>query len=114
MSYTELVELLHSGNGPGITCDHELEVIRAGEVSGTSRMGCTVEPAHVHTEKPYNPCGYRVSSYLWLRNNTVADIQQWQIYNGESAGVWRGYHTLFERVFFVKMTVLENAAIIHT
>ena len=62
--YIALVELLHSSNVLGITCDHKLEVIRAGEVSGTSRMGCMVEPAHVHTEKPYNPCGYRVSSYV--------------------------------------------------
>ena len=33
-------------------------------------MGCIVEPAHIHTERPYNPCGYRVSSYLWLRYNS--------------------------------------------
>ena len=74
------IELLHSSNEPGITCDHRLEVVRAGAMcSGTSRMGCMVEPAHMHTERPYNPCGYRVFS-------SVANIQQWRENNGASAG----------------------------
>ena len=78
MSYTALVELVYSTNELGITCDHELEVVREGamhleQAGWASRWNLRM----TGRERPYNPCGYRVSSLVAaIQRNGVPGMLQ--------------------------------------
>ena len=98
-----LVELLYSGNEPEITCDHELEVVREGAMH-LEQAGWDVE-WNLRIDILKDLITLVVIGFL-LDCGEYTTVRVPVVVARISHTVWTG--------IIVKMTVLDNRAIIHT